>query len=124
MDTPAGRYVLAGGSTSDWADYGRWFALRQLLATTPGGHMDLSDQRVMGSLARQLGFSSAKRCREWVERLASCGGLDREAWEERGWALEPDVWEQCGSYVAQCERNRRNREARRAASDDEKGTTR
>ncbi len=32
MGSAAGRYMLAAGTTANWADYGRWFALRQILA--------------------------------------------------------------------------------------------
>lgn len=109
MDTPAGRYILAGGSTSDWANYGRFFALRQILATTPGASVDVSNQRMLGSLARQLGFSGPKACRSWLAALAECDGIDREMLEERGQVLVGDVWEAQQSYQSMCRTNRRNK---------------
>lgn len=116
FDSPAGRYILAGGSTSDWANYGRFFALRQILATTPGASVDVSNQRMLGSLARQLGFSGPKACRSWLAALAECDGIDREMLEERGQVLVGDVWEAQQSYQSMCRTNRRNK--MRAATAD------
>ena len=120
-DSPAGRYMLAGGRTSDWADYGRWFALRQLLATTPGAYIDASNPRQMGALARQLGFASAKACRSWLEALVECGALSRTDWEEDGWVVDVDVAAQQDSYRDRVRVNRSNRSgrSRRAADADE-----
>lgn len=109
MDTPAGRYILAGGSTSDWANYGRFFALRQVLATTPGAIVDVSNPRMLGSLARQLGFSGPKACRSWLAALAECDAIDREMLEERGQILVMDVYEAQQSYQSMCRTNRRNK---------------
>lgn len=109
FDSPAGRYILAGGSTSDWANYGRYFALRQILATTPGAAVDVSNQRMLGSLARQLGFSGPKACRSWLEALAECDAIDREMLEGRGQVLVGDVWDAQQSYQSMCRTNRRNK---------------
>lgn len=117
FDSPAGRYILAGGSTSDWANYGRYFVLRQILATTPGASVDVSNQRMLGSLARQLGFSGPKACRSWLEALAECGAIDREMLECRGQILVGDVWDAQQSYQSMCRTNRRNK--MRAAEADE-----
>ena len=107
MGTPAGRYMLAGGTTADWAAYGRWFALRQLLATTPGAYVDVSDRRMLGSLARQLGLGP-KACRDWLAALARCGAISSEDWAA-GIVADADVANQCEAYRARVATNRRNR---------------
>lgn len=117
VDTPAGRYILAGGSTADWANYGRLLALRQFLATTPGAAIDVSDQRMLGSLARQLGMS-ARSCRSWLQALAECDAIDREMLEERGLVFDGDVYEAQLSYQSRCSTNAKNR-ARAARDVDE-----
>lgn len=119
MDSPAGRYILAGGSTTDWANYGRYFALRQILATTPAAVIDVSNPRMLGSLSRQLGFSGSKSCRSWLEALAECDGIDREMLEERGQILVEDVWVAQQSYQSMCRTNRRNK-LRGAEADEPK----
>lgn len=116
-DSPAGRYMLAGGRTSDWADYGRWFALRQLLATTPGAYIDASNPRQLASLARQLGFASARACRSWLEALVECGAISREDWEQEGWVVDVDVANQQVSYQARARVNRSNRSGSGKARD-------
>lgn len=107
MDTPAGRYMLASGTVSDWADYGRWFALRQVLATTPGALLDVSDARVLGAVSRQLSFPTARRCREWLDALAACDAIDRELYEARSVVFDSDVAEAQQSYQARVRMNRR-----------------
>ena len=123
-DSPAGRYMLAGGRTSDWADYGRWFALRQLLATTPGAYIDASNPRQLGALARQLGFSSPRACRAWLEALVECGAIDSTDWEESGWVVDVDVSNQQISYRDRVRVNRSNRSGAggRRVEADESGT--
>lgn len=116
-DTPAGRYLLAGGGTQNWADYGRWFALRQMLATTPDAYIDASDDRRMGALTRQLGFSSRAACRRWVESLAACDAISAADWEGRGWVTDPDVSEQQRAYAARVITNRANRRGGRKGGD-------
>lgn len=117
-DSPAGRYILAGGRTADWADYGRWFALRQLLATTPGACIDASSQRQLGALARQLGFGSARACREWLDALAECGAISAGEWEGTGLVVDVDVVNQQASYQSRVRVNRANRSGAGRARDD------
>lgn len=117
-DSPAGRYVLAGGRTADWADYGRWFALRQLLATTPGALIDASSPRQLGALARQLGFGSARACREWLEALAECEAIARDEWEGEGLVVDVDVSNQQASYRDRVRVNRSNRSGSLKVRDD------
>lgn len=118
FNSPAGRYILAGGSTTDWANYGRWFALRQILATTPLAVVDVSNQRQLGALARQLGFTGPKACRSWLQALAECDAIDREALEGRGLVLDGDIFEALQSYQAMCRTNRRNKLGRCDGSTD------
>lgn len=118
-DTPAGRYILAGGSTTDWANYGRWFALRQILATTPLAVVDVSNPRQLGALARQLGFTGPKACRSWLQALAECDAIDREALEERGLVLDGDIFEALQSYQDMCRTNRRNKVGRSVGTSNE-----
>lgn len=118
-DTPAGRYILAGGSTTDWANYGRWCVLRQILATTPYALMDVSNPRQLGSLARQLGFSGPKACRSWLVALAECDAIDREALEERGWVLVGDISDALQAYQEMCRTNRRNKVGRSVGTSNE-----
>ena len=119
MDSAAGRYMLAGGSQSDWADYGRWFALRQILATTPGAFVDARNARMLGSLSRQLGFSSPRRCREWLQALADCGAIDRGSWDERGEVVDVDVYNSVTSYQSRCRTNARNKAGSRERDGNE-----
>lgn len=117
-DSPAGRYMLAGGRTSDWADYGRWFALRQLLATTPDAYIDVSNARQLGALSRQLGFSGPRACEAWMGALAECGAISAGDYGERRWVVDPDVSNQQAAYRDRCRTNRANKSsAGRAASD-------
>ena len=122
-DSPAGRYILAGGRTADWADYGRWFALRQLLATTPGACIDASSQRQLGALARQLGFPSARACRAWLDALAECGAISSDEWGG-GLVVDFDVANQQASYQSRVRVNRANRSggANARESSDEAAT--
>lgn len=108
-ESPAGRYILAGGRTADWADYGRWFALRQILATTPGACVDASNPRQIGALARQLGFPSARACREWLDALAECGAVSPDEWSGSGLVVDYDVANQQASYQSRVRVNRANR---------------
>lgn len=117
-DTPAGRYILAGGSTSDWANYGRWFALRQILATTPLALVDVSNPRQLGALSRQLGFSGPKACRSWLQALAECDAINRDLFERRGLVTDDDICGALDSYQAMCRTNRRNKLGKRDGSTD------
>lgn len=84
MGGPVGRYVIGPGDDAGWASYGRFFALRQMLATTPQAYIDVSDARSLGYLSRTLGFSRPARCREWLEMLVCCDAIDAEAWGRGG----------------------------------------
>lgn len=108
MGSAAGRYMLASGTTANWADYGRWFALRQILATTPGGAIDASNARLLGSLGRQLDMG-IKACRAWLQSLADVGAISPADWE-RGVVCDPDVFDQQEAYQNRVRVNRRNRE--------------
>ena len=112
MGSAAGRYMLAAGTTANWADYGRWFALRQVLATTPGGYIDASNARLLGSLGRQLGLG-IKACRAWLAALAECGAINAEDWAD-GIVCDPDVFNQQEAYQAKVRAGRAR--AERAAS--------
>ena len=112
MGSAAGRYMLASGTTANWADYGRWFALRQILATTPGGAIDASNARLLGSLGRQLDLG-IKACRQWLQALADVGAISPGDWE-RGVVCDPDVYDQQEAYQAKVRAGRAR--AERAAS--------
>lgn len=112
MGSAAGRYMLAAGTTANWADYGRWFALRQILATTPGAAVDASNARLLGSLGRQLGLG-IKACRSWLAALAECGAISAEDWAD-GIVCDPDVFNQQEAYQAKVRAGRAR--AERAAS--------
>ena len=113
MDSTAGRYMLAGGSQSDWADYGRWFALRQILSTTPGACLDAGNPRILGSLARQLGFGGQRRCREWLQSLSECGAIDRGSWDECGEVVDAEIYNSLASYQSRCRTNALNKAGRK-----------
>lgn len=108
-NSPAGRHMLAGGRTADWADYGRWVVLRQLLATTPGAAVDASDQRQLGALSRQLGFPSPRACRAWLDALAECSAISGPDWREAERVVDVDIYNQQASYASRVRTNRRNR---------------
>lgn len=107
-DSAAGRYMLAGGSQSNWADYGRWCALRQILATTKGAFVDVTNDRQLGALSRQLGFASRRACRSWLDALAECEAISPPDYAE-GLVVSLDVAAQQRNYVDRVETNRRNR---------------
>ena len=107
MGSAAGRYMLAAGTTANWADY----ALRQILATTPGAAVDASNARLLGSLGRQLGLG-IKACRSWLAALAECGAINAEDWAS-GIVCDPDVFNQQEAYQNRVRVNRRNREGSR-----------
>ena len=107
FQTPQGRYVLSGGTAASWADYGRWVALRQMLAQSPGATLDVSDQRELRGLARELGFSTPRRCLEFLQVLASCDAIDAELLA-RGTVADADVLAAQQSYQARLRTNRSN----------------
>lgn len=107
FQTPQGRYVLSGGTAASWADYGRWVALRQMLAQSPGATLDVSDQRELRGLARELGFSTPRRCLDFLEVLASCDAIDAELLA-RGTVADADVLAAQQSYQSRLRANRSN----------------
>lgn len=107
MGGPVGRYVIGPGDDAGWASYGRFFALRQMLATTPQAYIDVSDARSLGYLSRTLGFSRPAKCREWLEMLVCCDAIDAEAWG-RGWVLEGSMWDQQEQYKSRCRQLSKN----------------
>lgn len=110
VSTELGRHIIAGGSRSNWADYGRYLALRELLMTTEGAIVRLG-AREAGALARHLGFSGAKALRSWLDMLAECGAISAADWAE-GAVCVPDVSAQRDAYVRKCRVVSRNREGR------------
>ena len=107
FQTPQGRYVLSGGTVASWADYGRWVALRQMLAQSPGATLDVSDQRELRGLARELGFSTPRRCLDFLGVLASCDAIDAELLA-RGTVADADVLAAQQSYQSRLRANRSN----------------
>lgn len=106
---PQGSQVIGCGSAAGWADYGRWFALRQLLARAPGAVIDVSNARELAALARQLGFPTHKKCRDFLSTLAECGVIDAEGLES-GRVFDESVFEQQQSYQIRCRKLRENGE--------------
>ncbi len=76
FQTPQGRYVRSGGTAASWADYGRWMTRRQILAKSPCATLDVSDQHELCGMARELGFSTPRRCLDFLGVLASCDAID------------------------------------------------
>lgn len=107
MTSPEGRYILGGKSAREWADYGRWFALLQLMARTTEGYIDVSDPRRLKSLATDLALTP-KACGDWIGVLVEGGAVEREAYEEKGWICVADVYNAVQSYKCQVRANKRN----------------
>lgn len=107
MTSQEGRYILGGKSQREWADYGRWFALIQLMARDSNGFIDVSDPRRLKSLAVDLALTP-KACRDWLGVLVDGGAIDREAYEARGWICVADVYNAVQSYQTQTRANKRN----------------
>ena len=107
MTSAEGRYILGGKSSREWADYGRWFALLQLVARSPEGLIDVSDQRRLKSLAVDLALTP-KACKDWLGVLVDGGAIEREAYEARGWICIPCVFNDVQSYKSQVRVNRLN----------------
>lgn len=107
MTSTEGRYILGGKSTREWADYGRWFALMQLVARSPEGYLDVADARRLKSLAVDLAMTP-KACTEWLEMLVEGGAVEREAYEVQKWVCVPDIWNAIQSYRMQVRANKRN----------------
>lgn len=101
-----GRYILGGKSTREWADYGRWFALLQLMARSSDGCIDVGDPRRLKSLAADLALSP-KACRDWLAVLVEGGAIDRDNYEQ-GRIFVADVFNAVQAYNAQVRANKRN----------------
>ncbi|MBQ6395502.1 MAG: hypothetical protein IJH87_04085 [Atopobiaceae bacterium] len=108
MTTPEGRFVLGGMSTQEWADYGRLMALRQILSTTPGASVDVSNRRQLASLATSLGLTAPK-CRQLLEVFVEAGAIDRELFEGKNVVFVNDIFEAQESYKSRCRVNRKAR---------------
>jgi len=107
MTSIAGRYILGGKSVKEWADYGRYFALMQLIARTPGGYIDVSDDRRLRSLATDLAMSP-KACRDWLSTLVEGSAIDRESYEVAKQVTITDVYNFVEAYQSKARANRRN----------------
>lgn len=107
-----GRYILGGKTNKDWANYGRWQALLQLLHRSPGGCLDVSDPQRFRSLTQELfgaaGTAAVKTCRLFLALLVDAGALDRESYEKKDWLTNNDAYEAYQSYQTQVRANRRN----------------
>lgn len=105
---PEGRYVIgAKTSTSGWADYGRWQALKQILATTPGAVVRVGDKRELAWLAAELGFASGPKLMAFLSVLADAGAIDRECLD-RGEVFDVAVYEHQQAYQSRARVNRKN----------------
>lgn len=109
MTTPAGRYILAGHNTASWADYGRYFALLQLVAREPDACIDIADDRRLKSLAAELNMT-VKACRAWLDMLVESGAVERESYEA-GLISIQDATNAARGYRETCARNRANGKA-------------
>lgn len=120
MTSPAGRFVLGARTAKDWANYGRWFALQQLLATMPDSFIDVSSPQRLKSLAHDLTMTP-KACAEWLSVLSEGGAIDTEAYETRRIVCVPDIFNAVSSYQSRVRVNRANgaRGGRRKASDED-----
>lgn len=107
MTSMAGRYILGGKGPKEWADYGRYIGLMQLMARTEEGYVDISDPRRLRSLSQDLGMTP-KACREWIEMLIEGGAVERESYEQCGWVCVADVYNAVQSYRTKCRINKRN----------------
>lgn len=107
MTSSEGRYILGGKSAKEWADYGRYFALIQLVARSPQGFIDVSDPRRLKSLAVDLAMTP-KACKDWIDMLLTGGVIERESYERMGWICIVDVYNAVQSYQAQVRANKRN----------------
>ena len=122
MTSPAGRYVLGARTAKDWANYGRWFALQQILASMPGSALDVSAPERLKSLAYDLSMT-AGACSAWLDLLAAGGAIDTEAYQTRRIVCVPDIINAVVSYQSRVATNRRNgRRGGRKPSPDAEGT--
>ena len=107
MTSSAGRYILGSRTAKEWADYGRWFALMQILAQMPESVIDVSEDARLKSLAYDLSMT-AKACGEWLGRLSAAGAIDTECYEQRRVVCVPDILTAVSAYQTKVNVNRRN----------------
>lgn len=107
MTSIEGRYILGGKSNREWADYGRYIGLMQLIARTPEGFIDVSDERRLKSLSVDLAMTP-KACKGWLEVLVDGGAIEREAYEAKRWVCIADVYNHVQAYQTQVRVNKRN----------------
>lgn len=107
MTSPAGRYILGARTARDWANYGRWFALQQILAGVPDSVLDVGTPQMLKSLAHELAMTP-KACAEWLEVLSDGGAIDTEAYRDKRMVFVPDIYATVTSYQSRVKVNRAN----------------
>lgn len=115
MTSSAGRYILGARTQKDWANYGRWFALMQLLASTPESVIDVSTPQRLKSIAHELAMTP-KACEEWLGTLSESGAIDTEAYDAKRLLFVPDVYDAVQSYQTRVRVNRQNAKGKRKDS--------
>jgi len=106
MLSQEGRYILGGRTTKEWADYGRYFALLQLLARSPEARIYVEDERLLKSLSVDLNMTP-KSCRAWLDDLDAIGVLNSNDYAD-GYVMIDDVTNAVSDYLSQVRRNREN----------------
>ena len=106
MTSEEGRYILGGKSTQEWADYGRYFALMQLLARTTGARLHVKDERLLKSLSVDLSMTP-KACVSWLDMLGECGAINPLDYAE-GYVTIDDVTCAVLDFQDTVRRNKRN----------------
>ena len=106
MTSAEGRYILGGKSSREWADYGRYFALMQILARSPEARLHVADERLLKSLAVDLGMTP-RACTEWLEVLGTSGILNPVDYGQ-GYVTIDDVSRAVIDFQDTVRRNKRN----------------
>lgn len=102
-----GRRILGTKTSREWADLGRYDVLKDLCAIDERGYLDLFDPAEMRALRDELRLS-AKALQDFLDRLASVGAIDADAWTEKGRVMVPEAWNARQRYEAKCRVNRAN----------------
>lgn len=105
-DTSESGWLIGEGKQAGWADYGRWVAMRGILARTLGAAIDLGDARMAASVAKRLG-TTARGLSALCDALCGLGAIDADEWGRRVLVV-PDVLNAQIEYQARCRRNRDN----------------
>lgn len=105
-DTPEGRYILGRRSAKDWANYGRWVALRGYLTSCERAVIDHTDRRAMDALGCQLGLGK-KQLGEFVQLLLDAKAIDSEEYAN-GFIMVDDVMRQWTKYQTRSAANQIN----------------